>query len=158
MERLEDPKASLDYSLTRGPGQLAPDQRQLGRGGYCPLVAENLRQEVVMLKAKDRPYRRGGVGRKADATAGGRPIRALVKLLAIAIAGLLMAVLVGCGGRPEATPSPIEPTPGAPTAAVTPSVVPTETPEVMGTVVAQTRHFQGDPNAPVTMIEFGDFQ
>jgi hypothetical protein len=24
--------------------------------------------------------------------------------------------------------------------------------------VAQTRHLQGSPNAPVTMIEFGDFQ
>ena len=111
-----------------------------------------------MLKAKDRPYRRGGVGRKRYATATGRPIRALVKLLAIAVAGLLLAVLVGCGSRPEATPPPIDPTPGTPTAAVAPSVVPTETSEAMGAVVAQTRHFEGDPNAPVTMIEFGDFQ
>ena len=30
--------------------------------------------------------------------------------------------------------------------------------DLMKTVVAQTRHFRGDPNAPVTMIEFGDFQ
>jgi protein-disulfide isomerase len=28
----------------------------------------------------------------------------------------------------------------------------------MNTLVSQTRHFQGDPNAPVTMIEFADFQ
>lgn len=111
-----------------------------------------------MLKAKDRPYRRGEVGRKRHARAAGRPIRALVKLLAIAVAGLLVAVLVGCGSRPEATPSPTDPTPGTPTAAVAPSVGPTDTPAVIGTVVAQTRHFEGDPNAPVTMIEFGDFQ
>lgn len=30
--------------------------------------------------------------------------------------------------------------------------------ELMKTVLAQTRHFRGDPNAPVTIIEFGDFQ
>lgn len=29
---------------------------------------------------------------------------------------------------------------------------------LMETVLAKTRHFKGDPNAPVTMIEFGDFQ
>jgi len=30
--------------------------------------------------------------------------------------------------------------------------------ELMAAVVAQTRHFKGDPEAPVTIIEFGDFQ
>ena len=30
--------------------------------------------------------------------------------------------------------------------------------KLMETVVAQTRHFKGDPNAPVTVIEFADFQ
>jgi protein-disulfide isomerase len=29
---------------------------------------------------------------------------------------------------------------------------------LMATVVTKARHFKGDPNAPVTMIEFGDFQ
>lgn len=30
--------------------------------------------------------------------------------------------------------------------------------QLMETVVAQTRHFRGDPNAPVTIVEFADFQ
>ena len=30
--------------------------------------------------------------------------------------------------------------------------------ELMETVLAKTRHFKGDPNAPVTIIEFADFQ
>jgi hypothetical protein len=30
--------------------------------------------------------------------------------------------------------------------------------ELMAFVIENTRHFKGDPNAPVTLIEFGDFQ
>ena len=30
--------------------------------------------------------------------------------------------------------------------------------KMMAYLVSQTRHFKGDPNAPVTLIEFGDFQ
>ncbi len=31
-------------------------------------------------------------------------------------------------------------------------------PTLMSTIAAGTRHFQGDPSAPVTIIEFGDFR
>ena len=30
--------------------------------------------------------------------------------------------------------------------------------EMMTYLVSQVRHFRGDPGAPVTLIEFGDFQ
>jgi len=44
-----------------------------------------------------------------------------------------------------------------------PVVLPTEDnsaaqQKLMETIVAQTRHFRGDPNAPLTIIEFADFQ
>lgn len=32
------------------------------------------------------------------------------------------------------------------------------TKQLMDMLISQTRHFKGDPNAPVTMIEFSDFQ
>lgn len=35
---------------------------------------------------------------------------------------------------------------------------PTGQTALMEAVIAQTRHFTGDPNAPITIIEFGDFQ
>lgn len=31
-------------------------------------------------------------------------------------------------------------------------------PQLMEYLVSQTRHFRGDPDSPVTLIEFGDFQ
>ena len=41
---------------------------------------------------------------------------------------------------------------------VSPQNQPTNPDELMAFVVSQTRHFKGDPNAPVTIIEFSDFQ
>lgn len=35
---------------------------------------------------------------------------------------------------------------------------PASTPTLMEFLIGQTRHFKGDPNAPVTMIEFSDYQ
>ncbi|TKJ29532.1 MAG: hypothetical protein CEE40_07910 [Chloroflexi bacterium B3_Chlor] len=80
------------------------------------------------------------------------------KLLAALMIVLVIVVLVGCASRPGATPEPLSPTPVTPTATAGPSVGNTATPTLMDIVAAETRHFVGDPNAPVTIIEFGDFQ
>ena len=110
--------------------------------------------------------RKGDIQDRAKATLAGLPIGAWINLLAILIAGLLISVLVGCGSGPEETPPPPTSTPETPAAAATPSVGDTGTPSVRDTgtptlvdaVAAQTRHFQGEADAPVTIIEFGDFQ
>ena len=94
----------------------------------------------------------------------GRPTVARSSLLVTAVVGLVMlgaGVLAGYFGRPLVTPRPLGATPVTPTvgaanppaAASDPSAV-----TLMEAVIAQTRHFKGDPNAPVTIIEFGDFQ
>lgn len=102
--------------------------------------------------------RKGDIQDRAKATLAGLPIGAWINLLAILIAGLLISVLVGCGSGPEETPPPPTSTPETPAAAATPSVGDTGTPTLVDAVAAQTRHFQGDADAPVTIIEFGDFQ
>ena len=79
------------------------------------------------------------------------------------IAGVLMLVLgllVGYYGRPfmlnqAQTEASVN--------SALPIVIPTADnsaaqQQLMETALAKTRHFKGDPDAPVTMIEFGDFQ
>ena len=98
-----------------------------------------------------------------------RPDWPRVHVLVTALVGLVM-LLVGAAagylGRPLVAP---QPTPtlaaasaeradassdkGGDPAAGNPSAA-----ELMAAVVAQTRHFKGDVSAPVTIVEFGDFQ
>lgn len=73
-------------------------------------------------------------------------------LVVLAFAVGILTGYVVWGGSPTQAQAGIDNQPAAqaPTAA--------SQQELMETIVAQTRHFRGDPNAPVTMIEFGDFQ
>ena len=86
--------------------------------------------------------------------------------LATLVVGLVVGVLLGYAGRPLVTPQPT-PTVSVTSAETTDqstangaslslgSAIPAT---LMDVVVAQTRHFKGDPKAPVTIVEFGDFQ
>lgn len=89
------------------------------------------------------------------------------------ITGLIMLVvglLAGYFGRPlinqqlqAETPIAAAPTTAAaPTSSSPESAAATQPPaslkEVMDILIPQVKHFKGDPNAPVTFIEFSDFQ
>jgi hypothetical protein len=106
---------------------------------------------------------------KDDAVPPTGPTTVHSNILATLVVGLVMliiGVLAGYFGRPVVTPQPLNSMPVASAGAANPSAAtntdpPTGNPSpstLMEAVVAQTRHFKGDPNAPITIIEFGDFQ
>jgi hypothetical protein len=78
------------------------------------------------------------------------------------IVGVLMlaiGLLAGYFGRPLISDAP-EAEPTVPAAAVQ-SANPTDEAqrqEMMAFLVGQVKHFKGEPDAPVTVIEFSDFQ
>lgn len=98
--------------------------------------------------------------------ATGRQINPLATL----IIGLVLGVLVGYLGRPLVTSEPqasasVDPesiagsSAAAPPTAVAGSAgAGASSQTLMDAMISQTRHFKGDPDAPVTMIEFSDFQ
>ncbi len=59
----------------------------------------------------------------------------------VGVVMLVIGMLIGFFGRPLVIPAPA-----------------TGAAAVVQAVLAQTRHFKGSANAPVTMIEFSDFQ
>lgn len=78
------------------------------------------------------------------------------------IVGLIMLVIGLAGGyfgRPLLTPeaSLPEALPTAPAVSL-PDEAPQSAEEMMDFLAGQVRHFKGDANAPVTIIEFSDFQ
>jgi protein-disulfide isomerase len=79
-------------------------------------------------------------------------------VISIGLIGLLIGLVIGYMGRgvlgPEATAARGTQT----AAAVAMQTRSAANQEVMKMVIAQARHFRGDPNAPVTLIEFSDFQ
>ncbi len=74
----------------------------------------------------------------------------------IFVVGLVVGILAGFFGRPLVTPRPSN-DPAAVAAVEAPGQA-VEPPAVMAAVMTQTRHFKGDAQSPVTVIEFGDFQ
>ncbi|MSP14740.1 MAG: hypothetical protein EXR62_17500 [Chloroflexi bacterium] len=104
--------------------------------------------------------------------------------LVIALATLVLGIALGYFGRPIVTPDPLPVVQtvvvqvtappaalAAPAAAAAPptsvpaanssaatATVATARRAVIDKLIAQTRHFKGDPNAPVTILDFSDFQ
>jgi protein-disulfide isomerase len=77
------------------------------------------------------------------------------------IIGLLLGGLAGYGLYPLITPpAPPQEVAAAPLAGVENSAEinqPEPHQQIMLAVIANARHFYGDPNAPITLVEFGDF-
>ena len=86
-----------------------------------------------------------------------------VALLMLVI-GLALGAVGGMAGRPLISALNPATATTAPTAKPTVAVqqpgdtTAQPTADIMATVLAQVRHFRGDPNAPVTIIAFSDFQ
>ncbi len=76
----------------------------------------------------------------------------------IALAMFLLGMLAGYFGRPLISPQPEGSDDVA--ASGTPNTAAGQggNQEVMAFLIQETRHFKGDPNAPVTIIEFSDFK
>jgi hypothetical protein len=92
---------------------------------------------------------------------------------ALAVIMLVVGFLLGYLGRPlvtknaqptgavAAVTTPVATIPGvsAPTTTVNPTIAAISSrDQFMAYIVSQTSHFQGDPNAAVTLIEFSDYQ
>lgn len=74
---------------------------------------------------------------------------------------LIVGLLIGYTIRPltlAQTPNAASASTIAPPAAIPTTDNSAAQQNLMASVVEKTRHFRGDPNAPVTIIEFGDFQ
>jgi protein-disulfide isomerase len=71
---------------------------------------------------------------------------------------LAVGIAAGYFGRPLVTPEPLAATPVASAGTSAAADASPDAAALMDAVVAHTRHFKGDPDAPVTIIEFSDFQ
>jgi len=76
---------------------------------------------------------------------------------------LVIGLLVGYVGRPALEAQPTV-TASAPVSSSSvsgvqgPVALPQSQEELLPYLISQTRHWRGSPDAPVTLIEFGDFQ
>jgi len=78
------------------------------------------------------------------------PIVGVVMLIVGLFGGYYGRPLVGDGGEQATVPQAIEP--------AQPQGLGSGNEELMDFLNSQVRHVTGDPDAPVTLIEFGDFQ
>lgn len=98
------------------------------------------------------------------------PIVGIVMLLAGLLLGYYWRPLVDSAaqgsGKPAASSSgtggsganPASANLGANPSSTNPAGSPSSTPTLMEFLISETRHFKGDPNAPITIVEFSDYQ
>ncbi len=80
------------------------------------------------------------------------------RILIIGIAMLLVGLILGYLGRGAFGPEAISARKTETAAAAAVQTQVSSNQEMMKSIVAETIHFKGDPAAPITMIEFSDFQ
>jgi|CXWL01.1.fsa_nt_gi hypothetical protein len=90
------------------------------------------------------------------------PLVGLVMLVAGLLIGyfgrpVVAARLAGATATPAAT-AVVATVPKAPGVGVNPNPQPQSQEELVAYLISQTRHFKGSAEAPVTIIEFSDFQ
>jgi hypothetical protein len=86
------------------------------------------------------------------------PIVGVVMLVIGLLGGYAGRPLIAPSPTPTATSVPATPVAAAPPAAAQPTPDPEILKQVMASLIPEVRHFKGDPKAPVTIIEFSDFQ
>ena len=73
----------------------------------------------------------------------------------VGVVMLIIGLLGGYYGRPLLSGTKEQSTVSQ---SIAPSQAGTGNEELMAYLLSQTRHFKGAPDAPITLIEFGDFQ
>jgi protein-disulfide isomerase len=96
-------------------------------------------------------------GEELEKTSAGRGHPILITIL-VGMAMLLAGVLLGYFGRGQFGPEAQAANSTATAQAGVSATQAAANAEVMKFLTEKTRHFKGDPNAPVTIIEFSDFQ
>lgn len=81
----------------------------------------------------------------------------------VGAAMLGLGMLIGYFVRPAvsariAALAPTATAPATPAAAAAPQAQPQSREELMAYLISQTRHFRGNPEAPIVLLEFSDFQ
>jgi hypothetical protein len=89
---------------------------------------------------------------------GESPRKRYWPMIVVGVAMLLMGVVLGYLGRGVYGPEAMASKATAEAVAVAIQTRAATNKEVMTMLIGATRHFKGDANAPVTIIEFSDFQ
>jgi protein-disulfide isomerase len=123
-----------------------------------PTARQKSRQEEVLPEEPHEIVRKGLPAVTINIQSWASPIIGLVMLVVGLLGGYYLRPFTLAQASNVTSSSA-----AASSAVTTPAAIPTTDQataqkNLMASVVAKTRHFKGDPNAPVTMIEFGDFQ